>query len=130
MSRSRPEPTTHTPVRSNLLDGEDAMTTPRLQSQRVGRRTLPDEIRDSIRTRIERGQLRPGAQVPSERQLSEDFGVARTSLREAIQALISLGLVERRGNRTFVTDDLHDLALEELDTRRQRIEELFDVRRL
>jgi GntR family transcriptional repressor for pyruvate dehydrogenase complex len=102
----------------------------RLQFDPLERRTLPEEIRDRIRNRIDEGQLRPGVQLPSERQLCEDFGVARTSVREAIQGLISLGLVERRGNRTFVTDGLRQLGLDELNMRRQRIEELFEVRRL
>jgi len=102
----------------------------RLQFDPLERRTLPEEIRDRIRNRIDAGQLRPGAQLPSERQLCEDFGVARTSVREAIQGLISLGLVERRGNRTFVTDGLRLLGMDEIDMRRQRIEELFEVRRL
>ena len=94
------------------------------------RRTLPEEIRDRIRARIDEGHLKPGAQLPSERQLCEDFGVARTSVREAIQGLISLGLVERRGNRTFVTDGLRAIGLDEHVLRRRRIEELFEVRRL
>ena len=102
----------------------------RMQFDPLERRTLPEEIRERIRSRIDERQLHPGAQLPSERQLCEDFGVARTSVREAIQGLISLGLVERRGNRTFVTDGLRQLGLDELDMRRQRIEELFEVRRL
>jgi GntR family transcriptional repressor for pyruvate dehydrogenase complex len=102
----------------------------RLQFDPLERRTLPEEIRERIRQRIAEGQLRPGSQLPSERQLCEDFGVARTSVREAIQGLISVGLVERRGNRTFVTDGLRQLGLDELNMRRQRMEELFEVRRL
>ena len=41
-----------------------------------------------------RRELPPGAQLPSERDLCEQFGVARTSVREAIQ-----GLVTHRGPR-------------------------------
>ncbi len=102
----------------------------RVQFGPLERRTLPAAIRDRIRAQIDEGQLRPGMQLPSERQLCEDFGVARTSVREAIQGLISLGLVERRGNRTFVTDGLRALGLDEINLRRQRMEELFEVRRL
>jgi GntR family transcriptional repressor for pyruvate dehydrogenase complex len=102
----------------------------RQQFAPLERKTLPEEIRDRIRQRIDEGHLPPGAQLPSERQLCEDFGVARTSVREAIQGLISLGLVERRGNRTFVTDGLNTLGLNELETRRLRVRELFEVRRV
>ena len=44
--------------------------------------------------------------IPSERDLAEQFRVARTSVREAIQGLLSLGVIERRGNRSFVVEHL------------------------
>ncbi|MBB4008371.1 FCD domain-containing protein [Allorhizobium taibaishanense] len=51
---------------------------------------------------IERG-LRAGDRLPAERVLSAELGISRSRLREAIQQLISRGLVEsRRGGGTFV----------------------------
>lgn len=45
----------------------------------------------------------PGAKLPSERTLAAEFGVARSSLREAIRVLVSQGLlVSRRGGGTYL----------------------------
>ncbi len=42
---------------------------------------------------ITSGDLRPGDDMPSERELMERFGVGRPAIREAMQALASMGLV-------------------------------------
>jgi GntR family transcriptional repressor for pyruvate dehydrogenase complex len=56
--------------------------------------------------------------------------VARTSIREAIQGLHTLGLIERRGNRTYVVEQLPDFAIDGSDGRKRRVQELFEVRRV
>jgi GntR family transcriptional repressor for pyruvate dehydrogenase complex len=49
------------------------------------------------------GQIEPGDKLPSERQLSESFGVGRSIVREGIKSLGLLGLVEfRHGGGTFM----------------------------
>ncbi|MFB1080435.1 FadR/GntR family transcriptional regulator [Jeotgalibacillus sp. JSM ZJ347] len=59
------------------------------------------QIRDMIRE----DRLSAGSRIPSERELSERFGVARSSVREALRALELLGLIEtRRGEGTFLRD--------------------------
>jgi GntR family transcriptional repressor for pyruvate dehydrogenase complex len=61
---------------------------------------IVDRIRQSILT----GEMRPGHQLPTEPELSEQFGVSRTVVREAIRALRSQGLVEvTPGRGTFIT---------------------------
>jgi DNA-binding FadR family transcriptional regulator len=87
----------------------------------VSRRTVSEEIRLALLLAIRNGSLLPGAAVPSERELAEEFGVARTSVREAIQGLVSLGLVHEL---------LPDLVLAESDARKERVRELFEVRRI
>ncbi len=50
------------------------------------------------------GEIQPGERLPSERELCEQFGVGRNSVREAARALESARLVEtRQGEGTFVT---------------------------
>ena len=61
----------------------------------VQRRTISSEIRDRLLEAIRTGELQPGSPVPAERQLCEQFGVARTSVREAIQGLTASGYLER-----------------------------------
>src|SRR5215813_12495747 len=54
---------------------------------------------------ISTGNLRPGDRLPPERELVEIFSISRPSLREAMRALSTLGIVEsRHGGGTFVTD--------------------------
>ncbi|WP_420451366.1 FadR/GntR family transcriptional regulator [Ilumatobacter sp.] len=96
----------------------------------VNRETLSAQIRDRLLERISSGALEPGAQVPSERSLSEQFGVARTSVREAMQGLLSLGVIVRRGNRSYVAEQLPDVTFDEVDERKQFVQQLFETRRL
>lgn len=95
----------------------------------VARRTVADEIRERLLASITSGEIRPGEALPSERALCDQFGVARTSLREAIQGLSSLGMIERRGNRTHVVERLPEVKVES-DARKDRVRLLFETRRL
>ncbi len=66
-------------------------------------RRLPDEVASSILASIESRQLKPGDKLPSENQLSKQFGVARTVIREAISLLKFDGVVDsRRGVGAFI----------------------------
>ena len=58
-------------------------------------RVLPAyrQIADQVRNLIMDGTLRPGEQLPSESQLSANFGVSRNTTREALRMLTSQGLV-------------------------------------
>lgn len=96
----------------------------------VTRDTLSEQIRTRVLDHISSGLLAPGDRIPSERALSEQFGVARTSVREAMQGLLSLGVIVRRGNGSYVADDFPDLLLEEVDERKRFIRHLFETRRL
>lgn len=96
----------------------------------VTRETLSSQIRDRLLERITSGALEPGARVPSERALSEQFGVARTSVREAMQGLLSIGVIVRRGNRSYVVERLPDVSFNEVDDRKQFVRQLFETRRL
>lgn len=95
----------------------------------VKRRTVADEVRERLQTSIQAGQFEPGAPLPSERVLCDQFGVARTSLREAMQGLTTLGLLERRGNRTHVVEHLPEVQVEG-DSRKERVRQLFETRRI
>ena len=99
----------------------------------VKRRTISSEIRDQLLEAIRSGELQPGSPVPAERQLCEQFGVARTSVREAIQGLTASGYLERRGNRPVVAERLPEIRLTgdsaTLDERKELVRQLFEVRR-
>jgi GntR family transcriptional repressor for pyruvate dehydrogenase complex len=96
----------------------------------VVRRTVSTQIREQLLQRITTGELAPGERIASERELSDQFQVARTSVREAIQGLLSLGVIERRGNRTCVSEHLPDVSVERGDNRKTFVRELFETRRV
>lgn len=67
-------------------------------------RRLYQQVADQIRGLIQGGQLVPGARLPAERELAQQLGVSRPSLREALIALEIDGSVEiRMGSGIYVT---------------------------
>lgn len=91
--------------------------------------TVPDQVRDQLMDSIRAGHFEPGDRMPAERQLCEEFGVARTTVREAIQQLISLGVVERRNGRLHVVEYLGVVSVPAEGLERQ-VRELFETRRV
>jgi GntR family transcriptional repressor for pyruvate dehydrogenase complex len=94
-----------------------------------------EEIVRQIRALIADGQLKSGDRLPPERDLAERFRVSRTSVREAMRALESTGLVEiRPGEGAFVRQVSVEALVEPLAVvilgHRAAIAELFEARRL
>src|SRR5512137_2036057 len=72
--------------------------------QVVEPRRLYRQIADQIAALIRRGEYRPGARLPPERDLAKNLGVSRPSVREALIALEVEGFVEVRvGSGVYVT---------------------------
>ncbi|MDP6692601.1 MAG: FadR/GntR family transcriptional regulator [Alphaproteobacteria bacterium] len=87
---------------------ETSETEPRQDDpfRQVERATVSDTIVAQIRDLITNGTLKPGDRLPSERDLCKRFGVGRTSVREALKPLITMGLLEGRvGSGTFVAGE-------------------------
>ncbi len=71
----------------------------------LGRARLSTLAVDELRARIIRGDWKPGDRLPSERQLSDQLGMSRSSLREAIRGLEAMGFVDvRHGQGVFVRE--------------------------
>lgn len=65
---------------------------------------LYEQIVQQVEDSILQGRLKPGDQLPAERDLAQRFGVSRTAVREAMKTLGEKGLVEAHSGRgTFVT---------------------------
>ena len=66
---------------------------------------VSDVIADRLATAIRDGTLTVGDRLPTEAELAREFQVGRTSVREALQKLRALGLIEtRKGLGAFVTE--------------------------
>lgn len=94
-----------------------------------------EEIVRQIKALIAEGKLKSGDRLPPERDLAEKFMVSRTSVREALRALQSRGLIEiRAGEGAFVRDISVDTLIEPLALvilpHREAVGELFEARRL
>lgn len=69
------------------------------------RRKLSERIGEQLRARIRSGEFAPGDALPSERELMRIHAVGRPAVREALQDLQRMGLVEiRHGGRARVTE--------------------------
>lgn len=77
---------------------------------------LYEQIVQQIEESILKGTLKPGDQLPAERELAQNFGVSRTAVREAVKALREKGLVEAYSGRgTFITDGTSQAIKQSLD---------------
>jgi GntR family transcriptional regulator, transcriptional repressor for pyruvate dehydrogenase complex len=77
---------------------------------------LYEQIVQQIEESIVKGNLKPGDQLPAERELAQRFGVSRTAVREAVKALREKGLVEAYSGRgTFITDGTTQAVRQSLD---------------
>ncbi|TGN76168.1 GntR family transcriptional regulator, partial [Streptomyces griseoluteus] len=62
-------------------------------------------VADHIEARIRTGELQPGARLPAERDLAQEYGVAYLTVRRAAQVLRERGLIVTvHGRGTFVAD--------------------------
>lgn len=63
------------------------------------------QLRELLRDEIAAGRWEVGERLPSERELCETFNLSRTTVREAIDALVNEGLLRReKGRGTFVAE--------------------------
>lgn len=75
-------------------------------SQKLETRRLYQQVADQIRQFIQDGQYDTGTRLPSERDLAQQLGVSRPSLREALIALEIDGTVEiRMGSGVYVAQE-------------------------
>src|SRR5512138_133733 len=78
---------------------------------KVTPRSVSDEIVDQVLSAILTGKLPPGERLPPERALSDAFGVGRQAVREALQKLQGMGLVQAaKPHGTFVQSLTPDLV--------------------
>ena len=63
--------------------------------QVLKRETLAQRLHTQLRRQILSGALAPGERIPSEQDISLAFGVGRTTVREALGALVASGFARR-----------------------------------
>lgn len=90
---------------------------------------IAEQIAAQLEDMISLQDLQPDDRLPAERKLAEQLGVSRPSLREAIQMLVSKGLLySRQGGGTYVKSKVaKDLSDPMLTLFRENPEYRFDV---
>ena len=77
--------------------------------------SLSDIIIKRITDALISGELKPGDKIPTETEFSENLGVGRNAVREAIKVLVAFGVLEiRRAKGTYVVEDYNDKLLDPL----------------
>ena len=83
-----------------------------IQLKPVRRLKISDQVFDQLKELIETGKFEPGTRLMPERDLSSALQVSRNAVREALNRLASMGLLDRRhGRGTFVPDRKTDPAM-------------------
>ena len=94
-----------------------------------------ERVMQEIRSAVFSGELKPGEQLPPERELAEMLGVSRTSLREALKMLAAAGIVTiKHGQGVFVSATDPDQYIQgfadQIFMPEDRVADLFEIRRL
>jgi len=102
-----------------------------LQFQPIEKTTIPGEIVDQVLSMILTGKLKEGDKLPPERQLCESLNVGRSSVREALKALETLGIIRRdiRGTTICAPDENRYPGLS-LSADSAPLEQLFETARI
>lgn len=76
-----------------------------MSEKKAPRKSLSRQVMDSIQELIVSRDLQPGDALPTEKQIAEELGVSKSSVREAVKMLEALGIVEiRRGLCTVISE--------------------------
>ncbi|WP_338780647.1 FadR/GntR family transcriptional regulator [Metabacillus sp. FJAT-52054] len=94
-----------------------------------------EEVAEAILESIKEGAIKPGEKLNSVQQLSEDFNVGRSAIREALSALRAMGMIEmRQGEGTYVKkfdpNSIGGSLLSAVLMDREAIAHLLEVRKI
>jgi GntR family transcriptional regulator, transcriptional repressor for pyruvate dehydrogenase complex len=109
-------------------------STAALGLSRIPRSKLAETVAQRLLAEIRTTGLRPGTRIPSERELMEALGVGRSTIREAVNGLAMLGVLDiRHGQGAFIADPDAGVALPHAVASalsRGITRDLFEARRL
>ncbi|NEW09069.1 FadR family transcriptional regulator [Paenibacillus sp. SYP-B3998] len=91
-----------------------------MEVTKLMKRNHYEEITEQIKNLILQGQLKVGDKLPSTKELSERFGVGRSTTREALSALKAMGFIDIRqgGGCRIISNTPNEIELPELESLR------------
>lgn len=101
----------------------------------IPNRKVYEEVIEQIQKNIIDGELKKGDRLPSERELSELMNISRTSIREALRVLESMGVVESiHGEGNFICSNTEKSLLQPLSImfklNNGKCEDIFELRKV
>jgi DNA-binding FadR family transcriptional regulator len=97
----------------------------------INKKSLADEVASRLQEQISMGHYKVNEKLPIEPELMKDFGVGRSTIREAIKTLANSGLLTvRQGVGTFVEQVTGSREPMELRLKRANVQDLDEVRQL
>jgi len=88
----------------------------RLSLEPIEQRTMTELVSQRLVALLSDGALRPGDKLPPERELAQQLGVGRTTVREALKLLTLSGLLEaRRGDGTYVRQSFTSFLSQQIE---------------
>lgn len=103
--------------------------------QKIHKSSVSTQVFDQMKEQLLTGEWKPGEKLPSENELAGQFGVSRVTVRNALQRLAALELVETRfGEGTFVREPQAGAPFQQLIPaaylNRESFEEIVVFRRI
>jgi len=100
--------------------------------KKVKQKTVVDQVMDQIKELIASGEYKPGDKIPTEMELAKDFGLGRSSIREAIKIFNYLGVLESRAAIGTIVRERSQISTEALTWSlllgEDEFEEMVDLR--
>ncbi len=100
--------------------------------KKVKQKTVVDQVMDQIKELIASGEYKPGDKIPTEMELAKDFGLGRSSIREAIKIFNYLGVLESRAAIGTIVRERSQISTEALTWSlllgEDEFEEMIDLR--
>jgi len=102
--------------------------------RKISPKKISDEIIEQFKRLLSTGDLKPGDELPSERDLAESIGVSRPPLREALNALQAMGFIEIKPRSRIIVKSLTEKPVEDplsllIAHDPEKFFELLDIRR-
>ena len=103
--------------------------------KKIPSRKISDEIVRQFVDLVERGVLKPGDRLPSERDMARELGVSRLPLREALKALQAMGFIKVQNRRKTLVLPITKNILQDpislvLDGNIEKVFELLEIRKV
>jgi len=99
-----------------------------MEKEQIIAEKLSEKVILALKKHIRDANMEPGDKLPSEREISQNFGVSRATVREAIKCMENEGIIEtKRGKGTFVrstTMNIEKIPVPTDNTKRELLEAL------